>query len=210
MAIPMNVQRYRVLEGVETPEPDASVDLAKNWATKTDGEVADSEYSSKAYAQSTDANAPVGGSAKQWSIKTDGPVAGGELSAKAHAILAAASAASAAGAVIAKQALVNGQEEPADVTALAFGGGLIAGFFCYSVRRVTSGEGATAVFETGLYMVLRLLDDYALAPLGALGVTSVEFTITAGGQVQYTSTEITGDPEVSEITTMHWALPEML
>lgn len=71
--------------------------VSRQWAVKTDGVVGGGEFSAKAYAQSTDGNAPTGGSAKQWSIST-GVVDGGLKGAKGYADDAQVSAAAAAAA----------------------------------------------------------------------------------------------------------------
>lgn len=71
---------------------NSDAQLAEDWATKTTGVVADSEYSSKEYAVGTTATA---GSAKNWAIKTNGAVAGGEYSAKKYAQDASTSASNA-------------------------------------------------------------------------------------------------------------------
>lgn len=65
---------------------DASATLANSWATKTTGVVASSEYSAKAYAQSTDGNEPTGGSAKNWAQKTGAYVTSTIASAKEWAV----------------------------------------------------------------------------------------------------------------------------
>lgn len=62
--------------------------LAQNWATKTDGLVAATDNSAKAYAiGGTGVTNTAGkGAAKEWSTKTTGTVDGTEFSAKAYAI----------------------------------------------------------------------------------------------------------------------------
>ena len=65
----------------------ATTGLAKDWATKVDGVVADSEYSSKAYAIGgtgvTDTASK--GAAKEWATETSGTVDGTSYSAKEYA-----------------------------------------------------------------------------------------------------------------------------
>jgi len=72
-------------------------DLAMNWADKTNGVVASSEYSAKAYAVGgTGVTDTAGkGAAKEWANKTSGTVDGTEYSAKKYANDSAASAATA-------------------------------------------------------------------------------------------------------------------
>tara|TARA_Y100001963_G_C6763821_1_gene441104 strand:+ start:861 stop:2117 length:1257 start_codon:yes stop_codon:yes gene_type:complete len=65
----------------------ANTGIAKDWATKVDGVVADSEYSSKAYAIGgtgvTDTASK--GAAKEWATETSGTVDGTSYSAKEYA-----------------------------------------------------------------------------------------------------------------------------
>lgn len=65
-----------------------SADLAEDWATKTDGQVASTDYSSKAWAIGgtgvTDTASK--GAAKEWAIETASTVDGTNYSAKEHAI----------------------------------------------------------------------------------------------------------------------------
>ena len=65
---------------VGTP-PDGS---AKEWAKDTGGEVADSEFSAKAYASEVGTNAPTVGSAKEWATTTGSAIASSEFSAKEY------------------------------------------------------------------------------------------------------------------------------
>ena len=60
----------------------ASRGAAKEWATKSDGVVDTAEFSAKAYASVTGANAPTDGSAKEWAKTTGEVVADSEYSAK--------------------------------------------------------------------------------------------------------------------------------
>ena len=58
---------------------------AKEWAQKSDGAV-DTEFSAKAYASVTGANAPTDGSAKEWSTVTEAVIADSEYSSKEYAV----------------------------------------------------------------------------------------------------------------------------
>lgn len=203
----LNVQLYRVVEGQETPPPVASIDAAQNWATKVNGPVADGEYSAKAHAQSTDGSAPPTGSSKQWASKTGSAVAGGEFSAKHWAGIALSAAGSAVGAVIANQPIVNNQAAPADIAALDFAG-LIGGLFVVCIERVTTGVGAQSRYQVGVFLFLKKGASYEISPISVTGDDpGVELTITAGGKVQYTSSNQTGDASVSRVSSMHWSFP---
>jgi len=64
-----------------------SATLASEWATKTNGLVAATDNSAKAYAiGGTGAGQPSGGDAKSWATNTSSTVAGGEYSAKEYAV----------------------------------------------------------------------------------------------------------------------------
>jgi hypothetical protein len=84
----------------------ASATLAENWAIKTDGIVASTDYSSKAWSiGGTDVTDTAGrGAAKEWATKAeDSTVDGTEFSAKHYAAKAAASASEAATTAAASQ-----------------------------------------------------------------------------------------------------------
>lgn len=71
----------------EIEAAEANAILAEDWATKVDGIVNATDYSSKAYALGgTDVTETAGrGAAKEWATKTDNPVDTVEYSAKEHA-----------------------------------------------------------------------------------------------------------------------------
>lgn len=82
---------------VDAASASASATLAQDWAAKTNGQVASTDYSSKAWAIGgtgvTDTASR--GAAKEWAIKTSGTVDGTSYSAKYHADAAATSASNA-------------------------------------------------------------------------------------------------------------------
>lgn len=73
---------------IDAAAADASADLAQEWATKTDGQVASTDYSAKAWSiggtgvTSTSSR----GAAKEWATKTSGAVDTSEYSAKEYAV----------------------------------------------------------------------------------------------------------------------------
>lgn len=74
----------------------------------------------------------------------------------------------------------------------------------YFIQRVTTGGGATELIETGiLYCAFKPTSNtWVLSkPLTAWpNNAGVTFTITASGEVQYTTTNITGTESVSKLT----------
>lgn len=77
---------------VDAASSAASAQLAEEWASKTDGQVDSTDYSSKAYAIGGTGVTNSAGAAKEWAVKTSGTVNGTEYSAKKHATDSAASA----------------------------------------------------------------------------------------------------------------------
>lgn len=98
-------------EGPTTAEienAEANALLAKDWASKTTGVVAASEYSAKAYALGGTGitDTATKGAAKEWAVKMTGTVDGTDYSSKYHASAASTSAASAAASLAAIQAAI--------------------------------------------------------------------------------------------------------
>jgi hypothetical protein len=89
--------------------------------------------------------------------------------------------------------LTNNQSSPANVTSLSFNPASIrAAFVEYYVQRTKSGEELS---EAGhLYLIYNdLAADWDIIQVGAnVETTGITFTVTAGGQVQYTSTNYAG------------------
>jgi hypothetical protein len=77
---------------VDASSAAASAVLAEEWASKITGQVASTDYSSKAYAIGGTGVTNAAGAAKEWAIKTSGTVDGTEYSAKKYSTDSAASA----------------------------------------------------------------------------------------------------------------------
>ena len=77
---------------VDASSAAASAVLAEEWASKITGQVASTDYSSKAYAIGGTGVTNAAGAAKEWAIKTSGTVNGTEYSAKKYSTDSAASA----------------------------------------------------------------------------------------------------------------------
>ena len=78
---------------VDAASSTASATLAQDWATKTNGQVASTDYSAKAWSIGGTGVTNGSGAAKEWAIKTSGTVDGTDYSAKYYATDSAASAA---------------------------------------------------------------------------------------------------------------------
>jgi len=74
----------------------------------------------------------------------------------------------------------------------------------YFIQRVTSGGGATALYAAGIFHVVYkpTAGTWHIVTVGTPGPDSsgITFSITTEGQVQYTSTNITGTANISKIT----------
>lgn len=74
----------------------------------------------------------------------------------------------------------------------------------YIIHRITTGGGATEIVTTGIMQLAyrKVSLGWSIVPIGTPGpsVSGITFTITASGQVQYTSSNITGTASISKIT----------
>lgn len=100
--------------------------------------------------------------------------------------------------------LTNNNATPADIVGLSFGkAGVSQAIFDYVIQRVTTGGSATELIEAGIkYAVYNpTSNDWSIGPLGTPGPDAggITFSITAAGQVQYTSSNITGTHSISRI-----------
>ena len=101
-------------------------------------------------------------------------------------------------------ALVNNQSSAANITGLKFNHKKVSmAAIDYCVQRVTTSTGAVELTEAGLlYAVYEpTSEDWALQAMTGAGPddAGITFTITAAGQVQYTTTNITGTAYLSRI-----------
>lgn len=100
--------------------------------------------------------------------------------------------------------LVNNQATPADITSMRFDKrGVSQATVTYLVQRVTTGGSAAELIESGiLIFVYRPTDDdwdINVVNEELPDDAGVDFTITADGQVQYTTTDETGTPQISNL-----------
>jgi hypothetical protein len=96
--------------------------------------------------------------------------------------------------------IANAQGSAADVTGLSFSGATIRSFVAdYQIYRNTTSTGATELSESGIligtYSTVSATWEMQQAPV--VGDAGVTLSITALGQVQYVSSNITGTPASS-------------
>ena len=90
--------------------------------------------------------------------------------------------------------IANNISSPTSIPSFNFDPILVRGAVCIaSIYRVTTGGGATELAETvHIYLTYKsTAGSWEIAVVGT-GSSGVTFSITNGGQVQYTSTNITG------------------
>lgn len=100
--------------------------------------------------------------------------------------------------------LVNNQSAPADVTGLRFDKrGVAQATVTYLVQRVTTGGSAAELIESGIftcaYRPTSESWDISAVNEHSPDDAGITFTITADGQVQYTTTNETGTPLISNL-----------
>lgn len=101
--------------------------------------------------------------------------------------------------------LANNQAVAADIIGLALSSKSVSqGIIEYLVQRVTTGTGAVELVESGsIHAVYKPTSlSWALVTMGTPGpsTSGVTFSITAAGQIKYTSTNITGTASISKLT----------
>lgn len=74
----------------------------------------------------------------------------------------------------------------------------------YLIQRITTSTGATEIISAGMFMLAYkpVSQTWHIVNIGTPGPDSsgVTFSVTTGGQVQYTSSNITGTANISKIT----------
>ncbi len=100
--------------------------------------------------------------------------------------------------------LVNNQASAADITGLALNYKQNShGIVEYLIQRVTTSTGATELITGGMFHLVwkPTTAAWAIQAIGTAGpsTSGITFTVTAAGQVQYTSTNITGTASISRI-----------
>lgn len=100
--------------------------------------------------------------------------------------------------------LENDQDEAANIEGMKVNArGVSFAIVEYLVQRITEGESATQLIESGVFKLTYMPDDeeWSLDVIDdeTPDDAGVTFSVTADGQVQYTSSEITGDPVLSRI-----------
>ncbi len=100
--------------------------------------------------------------------------------------------------------IVNNQAGAADVTGLKVNPrGVSQAIVEFLVQRVTTGGGAVELVESGSFNLTYnpTAEDWniTLTQINVPDNSGVDFTVTDEGQVQYTSTNITGDASISRI-----------
>ena len=100
--------------------------------------------------------------------------------------------------------IVNNQSTAANIDQLQFNYTLVNAVIVeYVVQRCTTGAGTTELIEAGAFYVIYkpISATWVLFQQGSTGPSAggVTFTVTSKGQVQYTSTNITGTQVVSKV-----------
>ena len=112
--------------------------------------------------------------------------------------------------VLTAASIANNQASPTNVVGLAFDTTSVRGALVeYAIYRVTTGGGATELAEMGS-MYLAYKSTAASWELAVVGLTNagVTFSVTNTGQVQYTSTNITGSSYSGTIKFRARAIPQ--
>ena len=104
--------------------------------------------------------------------------------------------------------IVNNTAAPADITGLKVNArGVSQAFVEFLVQRVTTGGGAVELIESGSFNLTYnpTAEDWniTLTQINVPDNSGVDFTVTATGQVQYTSSNVAGTASISR---MFWRM----
>lgn len=137
----------------------------------------------------------VNGVTYNYPVNRESPSWGEDASAWAQAVTSALGNVAGANDILQTSATIaNNISSPTNITGFSFDPLAVRGAICeYSVYRVTTGGGATELVETGtIYLSYKsTASTWDIVVVGGAGA-GVTFSITNGGQVQYTSTNISG------------------
>ncbi len=102
------------------------------------------------------------------------------------------------------QNLLNNQAVAIDLPGCIFNSSFVSQVIVeYLIQRITTGTGGVELITSGvLHLVYKpILNTWAIVTVGTPGpsTSGITFTVTALGQVQYTSTNIAGTPSISRI-----------
>lgn len=100
--------------------------------------------------------------------------------------------------------IANNQSGAADVVGLKVNARAVSqAVVDYLIQRVTTSTGATELVESGIFILAyRPTDedwDLSIVSEETPDDAGVDFSVTADGQVQYTSSDITGTPSISRV-----------
>jgi hypothetical protein len=100
--------------------------------------------------------------------------------------------------------LINNQASAADITGMKFSArGVSVAFVDYLIQRVTTGAGAAELIAAGncIFVYNPISLNWSKQQIGSEGpgTSGITLSITAAGQVQYTSTNVTGAASISKI-----------
>lgn len=97
--------------------------------------------------------------------------------------------------------LVNNQSSAADIEGLVFDYTKVGQVSVdYLIQRVTTSTGATELIEAGTFYLAYKPTSNAWALSGGPSTAGITLSVTAAGQVRYTSSNITGTASISKIT----------
>jgi hypothetical protein len=97
--------------------------------------------------------------------------------------------------------LVNNQASAANIEGLKFDYAKVGQVIVdYLIQRVTTSTGATELIETGQFYLVYKPTSATWALTSGPSTAGITLSVTSAGQVQYTSSNITGTASISKIT----------